>query len=239
MKINTLLTPANAEELFFTKKNTVVIDVLRATTTIVTALQNGAKEIIPVNSVEFAMQFSGNSFKGHTLLGGERNALKIEGFSLGNSPLEYTEENVKGKSIVLFTTNGSKAILKAKFSEKLFVLSFLNMAAVADKILNLNEDLEILCSGNYGKFSFEDSACAGMLISILKEKNESIIINDASKVCNLIYKQNKKKLENMLKSTEHGQKLVSSGFNKDIEFAAQQSIYDIVPYYSSGIIKIN
>lgn len=231
--------PVNAEELSFTKKNTVVTDVLRATTTIVTALQNGAKEIIPVNSVEFAMQFSGNSFKGHTLLGGERNALKIEGFALGNSPIEYTEEIVKGKSIVLFTTNGSKAILKAKFSQNLFILSFLNMDSVADKIINLNEDIEILCSGNYGKFSFEDSACAGMLISLLMEKKDNIVMNDGSRVCKLIYDQNKNKLEKMLKSTEHGEKLIASGFIKDIEFAAKESIYNIVPYYNSGVIKIN
>ena len=110
MKTHTLLLPANADELFFTKKNTVVIDVLRATTTIVTALNNGAKEIIPVNSIEFAMKVSGNTFSGHTLLGGERNTKKIEGFALGNSPLEYSPEIVNGKSIVLFTTNGSKAI---------------------------------------------------------------------------------------------------------------------------------
>ena len=113
MKIRTLLSPLNVEELYFTKKTTVVIDVLRATTTIVTALHNGAKEIIPVSSIEFAMKISGG---GQMLLGGERNAEKIDGFTFGNSPLEYTEEAVKGKSIILFTTNGSKALVRAKFS---------------------------------------------------------------------------------------------------------------------------
>jgi len=102
MKINTLLTPLSVDDLFFTKKNVVVIDVLRASTTIVTALSNGAKEIIPVGSVEFAMKISGDSFKGHTLLGGERNTKKIEGFALGNSPLEYVKDIVNGKSIGLF-----------------------------------------------------------------------------------------------------------------------------------------
>ena len=113
MKINTLLSPLNVDELYFTNKTTIVIDVLRASTTIITALANGAKEIIPVNSIEFAVKVSGDTFSSLTLLGGERNTKKIDGFALGNSPLEYTEEIVKGKSIVFFTTNGTKAIVKA------------------------------------------------------------------------------------------------------------------------------
>lgn len=239
MKVNTLLTPLNADELYFTKKNTVVIDVLRATTTIVTALQNGAKEIIPVGSVEFAMQVSGNAFSGHTLLGGERNTLKIDGFALGNSPLEYVPNIVKGKSIVLFTTNGSKAIVKARFSTNLFILSFLNVQAAAQKIISLNEDVEILCSGNSGKFSFEDSACAGMLISSIIDLKENIELNDSSKVSKLIYDKNKNNLEKMLSETEHGQKLISAGFREDIKFAAQENKFDIVPTCNSGLIKIN
>ena len=100
MKLDVLFSPVQADELFFTGKTTVVIDVLRASSTIITALTNGAKEIVPVGTVEFAVKVSGGIFGGQTLLGGERNTKKIEGFALGNSPSEYTTEIVYGKSIV-------------------------------------------------------------------------------------------------------------------------------------------
>jgi len=239
MKINTLLTPISADELYFTKKNIVVIDVLRASTTIVEALNNGAKEIIPVGSVEFAMKISGDSFKGHTLLGGERNNLKIEGFALGNSPLEYKKEIVEGKSIVFFTTNGSKAVVKAKYASNLFIMAFLNANAVAEKLLEMNENTEILCSGNNGKFSYEDSACAGLLISIILDKNKDTELDDSSKVCKLIFEKNRNRLDKFLAETEHGRKLIDSGFEKDIEFAVQQNIIDIIPNFKAGVIKVN
>ena len=92
MKLDVLFSPVQADELFFTGKTTVVIDVLRASSTIITALANGAKEVVPVGTIEFAVKVSGGIFGGQTLLGGERNAKKIEGFALGNSPSEYTKD---------------------------------------------------------------------------------------------------------------------------------------------------
>lgn len=237
MKICTLLSPLNVEELYFTNKTTVVIDVLRATTTIITALSNGAKEIIPVGSIEFAMKVSGDSFGGHTLLAGERNTKKIDGFTLGNSPLEYSKEIINGKSIVLFTTNGSKAIVKSKYSNQLFIAAFLNVASIAKKLTEECKEVEILCSGNNGLFSFEDSVCAGNLISELKLLIENIEFDDASKTCLLLYEKNKDRIGEMLKETEHGKKLVENGYIDDIEFASQKNIIDIIPYFEKGIIK--
>ena len=237
MKINTLLSPLNVEELYFTNKTTIVIDVLRATTTIVTALANEAKEIIPVSAIEFAMKVSGDTFSGQTLLAGERNTQKIDGFSLGNSPLEFTSEIVKGKSIVFYTTNGSKAIVKAKYSSTLLISSFLNVTSVAQSIIK-SKEIVILCSGNNGLFSFEDSACAGALINELLELSADIELDDASKTCLFLYQKNKKRLKKMLSETEHGMKLVNSGFKKDIEYAAQKNVFNIVPFYLKGTIKV-
>ena len=167
MKLDVLFSPVQADELFFTGKTTVVIDVLRASSTIITALTNGAKEVVPVGTVEFAVKVSGGIFGGQTLLGGERNTKKIEGFALGNSPSEYTKEIVSGKSIVFYSTNGSRAIVKAKYSANLFVCSFNNLNALAKHLKKLNEDVIILCSGNNNLFNLEDSVCAGMLINEL------------------------------------------------------------------------
>ncbi len=235
MKIRTLLSPLNVEELYFTKKTTIVIDVLRATTTIVTALNNGAKEIIPVGSIEFAMKTSGS---GQMLLGGERNAEKIDGFTFGNSPLEYTEETVKGKSIILFTTNGSKALVRAKFSTNLFVASFLNVKATVKEVLKTKENLEILCSGNNGMYCLEDSVCAGMIIKQILEIKENVELDDASNTCLILYNKNKKRIKKMLSETDHGKTLIAKGFVKDIAYAAQENIYNIVPKYVSGVVKI-
>lgn len=237
MKIRTLLSPLNVDELFFTKKTTVVIDVLRASTTIISALDNGAKEIIPVNSIEFAMKVSGDTFSGHTLLGGERNSIKIDGFSLGNSPLEYCSEIVNGKSIIFFTTNGSKAIVKAKYSSKLIIAAFINSASVAKKLSDSPEVI-IMCSGNNGLFSFEDSVCAGGLINDFKKLKIETELDDASKTCYFLYKKNENRLTEMLLETEHGAKLVESGFIGDINFSAQKNMSESVPIYNSGTIKL-
>ena len=110
MRVEVFFTPHQVDEMYLRDRIVVVIDVLRASTTIAMALRNGAKEIIPVATVESAMKIVGNLFGDVTLLGGERNGKMIEGFNLGNSPLEYIEERVRGKSIIFSTTNGSQAM---------------------------------------------------------------------------------------------------------------------------------
>jgi 2-phosphosulfolactate phosphatase len=237
MRINTLLSPFNVDELYFTKKTTIVIDVLRATTTIITALNNGAKEIIPINAVEFAVKLSGDTTSSQTILAGERNTHKIDGFGLGNSPLEFTEDVVSSKSIVLFTTNGSKAIVKAKYSSNLLIASFLNGSSVADHVKN-EEEIVIMCSGNNGLFSFEDSVCAGFLIEELNEISIDTELDDASTVCHLLYKKNKKNLKKMMLETEHGKKLTEQGYKEDIIYSAQRNILNIVPQFSAGSVKL-
>jgi len=152
MKLNVLFSPVNADELYFADKTTVVIDVLRASSSIITALSNGANEIIPVATIEFAVKVSGGMFGGKTLLGGERNTKMIDGFALGNSPLEYSQKFVENKFIVFFSTNGSKAIVKAKFSKNLFISSFNNLSAIKKHLIELNENVELLCAGNNNLF---------------------------------------------------------------------------------------
>jgi len=238
MKVNVLLSPLNADDLYFTGKTTVVIDILRATSVIVTALGNGAREIIPVNTVDFAMKVSGNAFGGQTLLGGERNTKKIEGFALGNSPLEYNAETVKGKSIILYTTNGSKAIVRAKFSENLFICAFGNLNAIAEHLIKVNKDVVIVCSGTNGMFNLEDTICAGKLITEMLKLNEAIELTDASNASVTLNKSFGKSLNKMLSQTEHGKLLIENGFSEDIKICAKLNTHDIIPYYDSGVIKL-
>jgi 2-phosphosulfolactate phosphatase len=238
MKINTLFCPTHVEELYFTGKTVAVIDVLRATTTIITALNNGAKEIIPVGNFEFAMKISGSMFGGQTLLGGERNTKKIDGFNLGNSPLEYKKETVSGKSIVLLTTNGSKAVVKTKFSDTSVICAFLNLSTVAKYLASLNKDMEIVCSARSGFFSLEDAICAGKLASEIASLTGSIEKTDSTNAAIQLAKSFGKNLKKMLYDTVHGKLLIENGFEEDLKYCAKLNSTEIIPVFSSGSIKI-
>lgn len=237
MKINVQFFYGSTDELAYTGKTTIVIDVLRASSTIIHALQNGAREVIPVASVEFAVKVSGGIFGGQTLLGGERNTKKLEGFALGNSPLEYTPEVVAGKTIILFTTNGSKAIVKAKFSENLFIASFTNLNAVAKHLAKLNLDFEILCSGRGNNFSMEDVVCAGKLIAEVQKINKELELTDSAKASVLLSKSAGKSLLIMMKQTEHGKVLIENNFTEDIKFCSKINSSETIPYLTSGVLK--
>jgi len=238
MKLDVLFSPVQADELFFTGKTTVVIDVLRASSTIITALANGAKEVVPVGTVEFAVKVSGGIFGGQILLGGERNTKKIEGFALGNSPSEYTKEIVNGKTIVFYSTNGSRAIVKAKYSANLFVCSFNNLKTVAKHLNKLNEDIIILCAGNNNFFSLEDSVCAGMLISELTAEKKTSELTDAATSALSLFKSLGKNIFKMLCDSDHGQLLINNGFKDDLKACAELNITNVIPIYVENVLKV-
>jgi 2-phosphosulfolactate phosphatase len=237
MRANVLFSPVITDELYFTGKTVVVIDVLRASTTIIAALQNGAKEIIPVATVEFAVKISGGMFGGQTLLGGERNTKKVEGFALGNSPLEYTPDIVSGKTIILYTTNGSRAIVKAKFSENLFICSYSNLSAVAKQILKLGKDFEVLCAGKSNSFSLEDSVCAGRLIKELLSKKKDIEISDTARAVVSLNKSFGADPLKLLRECEHGKLLLNNGFKEDLEYTAGVDTSYVIPYFTMNVLK--
>ena len=237
MKINVHYSNLHLDDLYFSGKTSVIIDVLRASTVIVTAIANGAREVIPVSTVDFAMKVSGNAFGGQTILSGERNTKKVEGFNLGNSPLEYTADVVSGKSIILYTTNGSKSIVKAKFSENLFICSFNNLPAIAKHLLAINKDVEISCAGSNGNFNLEDVVCAGRLISEMDKESTDLEISDAGRASMVLNKSFGKSIIKLLKETEHGQLLIENGFGADIKVCAQFGTTDLIPHYISGVLK--
>ncbi len=238
MKVNVLLSPNNVDELYFTSKTTVVIDVLRATSVIVQALNNGAKEVIPVGSIDFAMKISVNAHGGQTLLCGERNTKMIDGFDLGNSPQDYTKGLVHRKSIILFTTNGSKAIVKAKYSNKLLVASFNNLSAIAESLIDLGSDVEIVAAGSNGMFCIEDTICSGALIQTMKSLKEDIEITDAGWASLVLNDQFGSDIGKMLRESEHGKILIGNGFEEDLAFCSERDNMPIVPFYKGGEIKL-
>jgi phosphosulfolactate phosphohydrolase-like enzyme len=143
-------------------KNVVVIDILRATTTMCVAMENGANSIWPVDSVQKAAQ-AGSSF----LTAGERNGEKVEGFDLGNSPQEFSEEVVKGRDIVMTTTNGTKAISLSEGAKNIYIASYRNISAVVQELQKQPEDIVLFCSGWKDQVNLEDTLFAGEVIYLV------------------------------------------------------------------------
>jgi 2-phosphosulfolactate phosphatase len=146
-------------------RNVVVIDVYRTTSVIITALANGASDIIPAESIDEAWEISRTLNAGKILLAGEREAIPIKGFQLDNSPFSYTEDIVRNKTIVMTTSNGTRAIKASSRCDSLYIASFLNIAAVVSELAKRNVDVSIVCAGTMENFSLEDGLCAGMILS--------------------------------------------------------------------------
>jgi 2-phosphosulfolactate phosphatase len=242
MRIDVRFDPFELDELELRGKNIVVIDVLRSSTTIAVALNNGAREIIPVESIENAVKISGSLFGDVTLRGGERNGKTIQGFNLGNSPLEYTEATVKGKSIIFCTTNGSVAMYKSRFAQNLAIGSFVNISKILDFIKEVKQDFLLICAGRanaFSNFSLEDSVCAGMLVhKLAADKSLTLEMTDSALASQTLSKTYGKSLLKMMKSTEHGRYLAEIGFLEDIKIAAAVDSYPILPVLNGNVIKL-
>ena len=217
----------------------VVADVLRATSTIVTALYNGCRIVIPVITVDDAYE-TARSFDGKELmLGGERNGQKIDGFDFGNSPQEYTREKVKEKILITTTTNGTKALVRTAEAEETLVLSFLNLTAVGDYILKRQNDITAVAAGLLGDFSIEDSVCCGLLIEYLLSRAPDQFEKTAAleKILHMS-RMYSGKIEQLLSESTHGSYLRSIGYESDLKVCARTDSCSIVPRYSGGTITI-
>ena len=164
--LNVYALPQLADPKELAGGTTVVIDVLRATTVTVFALEAGAREVIPCLEVDEARQCARQLPPGQWVLGGERRGLAIRGFDLGNSPAEYTPDRVAGKSVVLTTTNGVRAMLHAREAESVLIAAFVNAAAVLGQLVG-HQRVNVLCAGTDGQYSGDDILLAGMLVERL------------------------------------------------------------------------
>lgn len=233
MNIRIFYHTASIDELALRDSNVVVIDVLRATTTIVYAMAAGAKEIIPVGSADQAMRIAGSLFSTTSLLCGERGGRPIEGGKLGNSPAEYIPEVVEGKSLILLTTNGAPTLVKARYAARCYIAAFVNVSAVAlaiQAIPNIeDEGLAILCSGREGDFSLEDALCAGLLVERLLAMGLDVNLSDTVRAALALWHEHGTDLAGALQSSDHGKYLISIGYDKDIADCAAIDTQQIVP----------
>jgi len=230
MRIDLYLVPGPVSEERLADKTIVLIDVLRASTTVCKALQSGARAIIPVEQPGEAAEMRDKIGVEETILGGERGGIKIDNFTLGNSPLDYTPEAVAGKIVILTTTNGTRAYACAKYSKNIITGGLVNVSRVAAKVAKSDRDLVILCAGDEGDFSIEDTLCGGMLIhKLMDEFRIELKLNDAASLALLLYRNNSGSLAATIASGEHGRLLAELGFADDVRFASEIDSIPVLP----------
>ncbi len=237
LKVELFFTYAGLTDEEVKGKTVVVIDVLRACTTACAAFMSGCREIIPVESIGDATSLLDKLDREVVLLAGERKGYKVDGFDLGNSPYEFTEEIVRGKVIILASTNGSRALVLGSAGEDCMAASFVNVSNIVERIASVGNDIAIVCSGRELNFSLEDTLCGGMIISGLGDRAESA--NDAAVVASKLYEERKSDLASALRNSDHGRYLVSLGFSPDIDFAAQVDSIGLIPYWDNGRLVVD
>lgn len=229
MKIDVIICADNIKSEYLENKVVVVIDMLRATSVITTALANGAKQIFPILTVEEAFDKKKELLsKGEDILiGGERKALKINGFDFSNSPLEYTKDNVNEKTIILSTTNGTRAINLSLKADEIIIGSILNARAVALELKKLNKDVVFINAGTNGEFSMDDFICSGYMINLLSEIS-NCDLSDIAKTAKYIY-ENNTNLIDYIKEARHYNVLKSLNLMNDLEYCCKKDILNVVP----------
>ncbi len=233
-KVEVSYTPETYSVYENTESIVVVTDVLRATSAICTALGNGAKSVIPVSTVEEAKAFQEKGY----LVGAERNGEKIEGFDFGNSPYSYMSSEIKEKSIVLTTTNGTKAINMAKESHQVVIGAFTNLNAVASYLHEQDRDVLILCSGWKGRYNLEDTLFAGALTEALNHRSMLNEIEDSALSAMYLYNLAKGDPYKFLMNSSHRRRLKKLNLKEDVRYCLQLDKVEIVPILKGDEIVV-
>ena len=232
MNINVILSPPEIDLLPQTdlrETTCVVFDVLRATSSMVTALAHGAGEIHPVRTIEEALALKARF--PDAVLGGERLGERIDGFDMGNSPLEYRD--LAGKRIITTTTNGTIALRACEKAERVLVGALLNLEALVAELAGLApERITIVCAGTFRELALEDVIAAGAVCANLP----GAVLNDAAQVALSVFERSKHDFLGALRESRNGQALTAAGRDSDVQWCAQSSIYDTVEHMQAGII---
>lgn len=234
MKIDIIISTDDIKESKINNKSVVVIDMLRATSVITTAIANGCTAVIPVLTIEEAFAIA-NRDRNKYILGGERRAVKIDGFDCSNSPLEYTENVVRNKAVVMTTTNGTRAIKGCEGAKNIIIGAMINSNAVANKVIKLDNDVTLVNAGTYGQFSIDDFICSGYIIDCILKKAPRTELTDVAKTAHYIYSQNKG-IYGFIEKASHYKTIKKLNLEDDLEYCCRKDITTVVPEYKDGII---
>lgn len=229
----TVLSPALLHLYDVNNTIVVVIDVLRATSTIATALHNGAKEIIPVDSVQQCIQL-GKELE--CITAGERDGQIAPGLQYGNSSFEYPREFIEGKTLVLTTTNGTKLLhmALAKGATEIITGAFVNLSAVCNHLIQMKKNVILACAGWKDRVNMEDAMMAGAVVSVV-EKYFSINC-DSSRIAQTLYKNSEKDMYEFMRQNDasHYHRLTNFGLEKDIRYCLTPNLANVLPEYING-----
>lgn len=242
MKLDVLFTPAGLTLAEVQGRTVFVIDVLRATTSMCAALHSGAKAIIPVASTEEALRLVQTLGSEDVLLAGEKDCLRIEGFQLGNSPREMTEQAVRGKTLVHTTTNGTKALLASQGAAAVYPVCAGNLTLAAERAreaLERDGGMLVLCAGRGGAFSLDDAYAAGRLIAAaLGSPKGRRSCNDAALASLDLVRRYGDDWERPLRRSRAGRELVRLGFAGDVAAAARLDAYPVLPCFQERRVTV-
>jgi 2-phosphosulfolactate phosphatase len=233
VKLDVFMSPREVTPGGMQGRVVAVIDVLRASTSIAVALANGAKTVVPVEDADEAMTRAKPFDRTLVRLAGERKMLPIPGFDMGNSPLEFTREAVEGRTVLISTTNGTRALMGLQGARDIVVASYVNHAAVSAmlRFAARSTDISIVCAGSEGHFSLEDAACAGRYVRSIMQLSPSVAANDAAHACALIDGRYGDNIAEIFKDSTHGQALAEAGFGEDLVACAAVDSHNVVPIY--------
>jgi 2-phosphosulfolactate phosphatase len=229
-RLDVLLTPGELAPGEIAGRTVVVLDVLRASTSIVEALASGARTLFPVATIEEAIGLAKTLGREEVLLAGERKALPIEGFDLGNSPGDFTAERVGGKFVVMSTTNGTLALMAAAPGERVIVGAWTNFQAVVDDLVRTGADPVFLCAGRDRVFGLEDAVCAGQMAAALMKALPEVEweLNDGA-VAALALAEEFPDPAALFPRTSAGRSIADAGLGEDLEWCARTDLRDVLP----------
>ena len=238
MRLDVHLTPGELSPADIVDRTVVVIDVLRASTSIVQALAEGAKSIYPVASIEEALRLANTFGRDDVLLCGERKCLPIEGFDLGNSPGEFTRDRVQGKTLVMSTTNGTSVMSLTGGAERVMIGSLLNLQAVVDELAGGDAEPVLVCAGRDRHFALEDAASAGLIASRLMDARPGEwTLGDGALAALALAREFPPDVA-LFRRTASGRSVEAAGMTADLEFCARMDRHDVVPILHERTITL-
>lgn len=231
MRLDVCFTPGEIVSGALDGRTAVMIDVLRASTSIVQALASGAKAIYPVPSIEEALRLANSIGRASVLLAGERRVLPIEGFDLGNSPADFSPERVGGKTLIMTTTNGTVVLGQASAAERVLIAALLNLQAVVDELVRTGAEPVLLCSGKERQFALEDAVCAGLIATrLVRAVQGDWQMNDGA-VAAIALAAHFGVTATLFASTAGGRDIVAAGLGDDLLACAQMDLQSVVPVF--------
>lgn len=215
-------------------KVVAIIDVLRWSTSVSAALANGARLVIPFDEPEELVRRSKDFERGTVKLAGERRNKAIPGFDLGNSPREFTRESVEGKTVLMTTTNGTRALLSVQGARDVVVASYVNFSAALAMLRSAargGTDIALVCAGSDRHFALEDAACAGRYVRHVARRLANVELGDAARACAILERRYGDELARVFADAEHGRALADEGFADDLAVCGTLDAFPVVPIY--------